>query len=51
MDHFARRDMHREDTDVKHIERRRYPRPRREFGENPDAAVSRPVSEVEGYQQ
>jgi hypothetical protein len=26
-------------------------RARREFGENPDAAVPRPVSEVEGYQQ
>ena len=26
-------------------------RARREFGENPDAAASRPVSEVEGYQQ
>jgi uncharacterized protein DUF2630 len=26
-------------------------RARREFGENPDEAVSRPVSEVEGYQQ
>ena len=26
-------------------------RARREFGESPDAAVARPVSEVEGYQQ
>jgi hypothetical protein len=26
-------------------------RARREFGENPDEAVPRPVSEVEGYQQ
>ncbi len=26
-------------------------RARREFGENPDAAAARPVSEVEGYQQ
>jgi Protein of unknown function (DUF2630) len=26
-------------------------RARREFGENPDGANSRPVSEVEGYQQ
>ena len=26
-------------------------RARREFGENPDEAASRPVSEVEGYQQ
>jgi len=26
-------------------------RARREFGENPDAAVARPASEVEGYQQ
>jgi Protein of unknown function (DUF2630) len=26
-------------------------RARRDFGENPDAAVPRPVSEVEGYQQ
>jgi hypothetical protein len=26
-------------------------RARREFGENPDQAVARPVSEVEGYQQ
>ena len=26
-------------------------RARREFGENPDEAVLRPVSEVEGYQQ
>jgi hypothetical protein len=26
-------------------------RARREFGEDPDAAASRPVSEVEGYQQ
>jgi hypothetical protein len=26
-------------------------RARREFGENPDTAGSRPVSEVEGYQQ
>jgi hypothetical protein len=26
-------------------------RARREFGENPDAAASRPVSEVESYQQ
>jgi hypothetical protein len=26
-------------------------RARREFGENPEGAASRPVSEVEGYQQ
>jgi hypothetical protein len=26
-------------------------RARREFGENPNEALSRPVSEVEGYQQ
>ncbi len=26
-------------------------RARREFGENPDEAIARPVSEVEGYQQ
>ena len=26
-------------------------RARREFGENPDEAMARPVSEVEGYQQ
>jgi len=26
-------------------------RARREFGENPDSAAARPVSEVEGYQQ
>ncbi len=26
-------------------------RARREFGESPDAAAARPVSEVEGYQQ
>jgi hypothetical protein len=26
-------------------------RARREFGENPDGAASRPVGEVEGYQQ
>ena len=26
-------------------------RARREFGENPDDAVARPASEVEGYQQ
>jgi uncharacterized protein DUF2630 len=26
-------------------------RARREFGENPDDAATRPVSEVEGYQQ
>ncbi len=26
-------------------------RARREYGENPDGAVLRPVSEVEGYQQ
>jgi hypothetical protein len=26
-------------------------RARREFGENPDVAVARPVGEVEGYQQ
>ena len=26
-------------------------RARREFGENPDGALARPVSEVEGYQQ
>ncbi len=26
-------------------------RARREFGENPDEAAQRPVSEVEGYQQ
>ena len=26
-------------------------RARREFGENPDDAIVRPVSEVEGYQQ
>lgn len=26
-------------------------RARREFGENPDEAVARPVSEVEGYRQ
>jgi Protein of unknown function (DUF2630) len=26
-------------------------RARREFGENPDEAAARPVSEVEGYQQ
>jgi hypothetical protein len=26
-------------------------RARREFGENPDEATARPVSEVEGYQQ
>jgi Protein of unknown function (DUF2630) len=26
-------------------------RARREFGENPDGAAARPVSEVEGYQQ
>ena len=26
-------------------------RARREFGENPDQAAARPVSEVEGYQQ
>jgi hypothetical protein len=26
-------------------------RARREYGENPDAAAVRPVSEVEGYQQ
>jgi hypothetical protein len=26
-------------------------RARREFGESPDGAVARPVSEVEGYQQ
>ncbi len=26
-------------------------RARREFGENPDGAAPRPVSEVEGYQQ
>ncbi len=26
-------------------------RARREFGEDPDAAVLRPISEVEGYQQ
>jgi hypothetical protein len=26
-------------------------RARREFGENPDGAMARPVSEVEGYQQ
>ena len=26
-------------------------RARREFGEDPDAAAARPVSEVEGYQQ
>lgn len=26
-------------------------RARREYGENPDSAASRPVAEVEGYQQ
>jgi hypothetical protein len=26
-------------------------RARREYGENPDSAAARPVSEVEGYQQ
>jgi hypothetical protein len=26
-------------------------RARREFGENPDSAIVRPVAEVEGYQQ